>query len=311
MKGPATYAPVAVVDVGSHALLGLVAARGDGGRPIAVAEWARFGRLGEGLGADGALTRESLARNAELLDEFATFARHHGALRVDAVGTSALRRASNAGALVARAASSGVTLTVIDGGTEAALTFAGAMGPFEHDGAPYCVVDVGGGSTELAVGAGTVLARSASLEVGSVRLQRAYFSQDRATPAEMMDATRAIDDALDDAGLTLPARLVALAGTAWSVAALIHDLDDATPDAVHGRTVPRGALDALVARLAGTTAEERRSMPGVPAERAPYMTAGALVLARVAARAAAPSIAIARGGVRFGLAARALDHQGA
>jgi exopolyphosphatase / guanosine-5'-triphosphate,3'-diphosphate pyrophosphatase len=225
-----------------------------------------------------------------------------------------MRDASNGQRLVERAARElGVQLEVIGGAREASLTFGGALphgtlprGTLPRDTvAPteeLTAIDVGGGSTEIATGRGRELSRAASLDVGSVRLFERHLRTDPPGADEVGALEQAVDAALARSGAAFAGRLVALAGTACTVAAIARGI--ATPDAraVDGIELGADELHGVAERLAKMTFRERRAIPGVPLGRADVIAAGALLLSRIVRRAGADRLTISDGGVRWGLA---------
>src|SRR3954452_17569871 len=140
---------LATIDIGTNTALLLVAS--GGGPDVTVLEdRAEITRLGRGIGQNGALDSEAIARTLTVLREFAAAARRHDA-RIAAIGTEALRRAANAAAFLEPAAEIlGTQVEVIDGEREAALTFRAVVESFADIGrGELIVVDIGGGSTEI------------------------------------------------------------------------------------------------------------------------------------------------------------------
>lgn len=263
-------------------------------------------RLGRGVDAEGQLAEDAIERAMRAMRDVVQRAREvHGVERVVAVGTSAMRDARNRQVLVERASRElGVTLEVIDGAREAALTFRGALPMLAHEGT-ITVVDVGGGSTEIASGRDGVLERSVSLDVGSVRLFERHLRSDPPSRAEIDALLGDVDRAIDTSGARFEGTLVALAGTACTVAAVARGIAPFDAGAVHGASLSRGELSEVGARLASLSIGARRATAGVPPGREDVVAAGALLLERIASRAGAPSMVISNGGVRWGLA---LEH---
>jgi exopolyphosphatase/guanosine-5'-triphosphate,3'-diphosphate pyrophosphatase len=220
-----------------------------------------------------------------------------------------MRDASNAEALVERAARElGVAIEVIDGAREATLTFRGALAGIDHvdPAGALTVVDIGGGSTEIVRGLRGAIERAVSIDVGAVRLFERHLRSDPPRREELAALVADIDRALSDAGVDLSTPLIALAGTACTIAAIaLHAAGaEGVIDAarVHGATIARRELDAIAHALATRTIAERRATPGIAPGREDVIAAGALLLARIAERARAESIVASSGGVRWGLA---------
>ncbi|HEX8385933.1 MAG TPA: exopolyphosphatase, partial [Rubricoccaceae bacterium] len=170
---------VCAIDVGTNTVQSLVADVTADGRLAVVEDEERFARLGQGVDASRRLAPEAMDRAVACLRAALDTAARLGAERVVVGATSASRDATNVADLVARVRRElGIEYRVLPGEAEAALSFRGALGRWADapDG-PVVVVDIGGGSTEVALGtrAAGVTAR-VSLDVGSVRLTERHFS---------------------------------------------------------------------------------------------------------------------------------------
>lgn len=238
-------------------------------------------RLGEGLRAAGPLAPEAVARTLAAVAEFMVVVRERNAALV-AIATSAVRRASDAAAFAECMRSlSGVPLQVLTGRVEAEASFRGATYGAAHDGARVAVVDVGGGSTECAVGRDGALEQALSLEVGSVRVAELFPDMLGTAPGEPARAAAAaarlyVGEVLAPLRtLAGTRRVCCVAGTPLTVGAILLE---SNVDAVSGVVLSRTQLDATIARLLDLTLERRRVVPGMLPQRADILPAGALVL---------------------------------
>jgi exopolyphosphatase/guanosine-5'-triphosphate,3'-diphosphate pyrophosphatase len=313
----------ATIDVGTNTTL-LLVARPRPGRPAAdaevLAEAAEITRLGRGIGADGKLGDEGIARTLEALDRYSAVARTHQAT-VAAIGTEALRRAPNAGVFLDEAARRlGVPVEVIDGEREAALTFRAVAESFpaEVAAARALVVDIGGGSTELVVSERGAVTFRRSLPIGSVRLHERHVRHDPPETSELRAITADVEAVLETAaqafavgsGSPGPAGsgspsaatlLVGVAGTVTSLSAMSLGLRSYDPARVHGSRLGAEALEAQIARLARATQAEREQMAGLDPKRADVILAGALILQAIVRRAGAVEVRVSDRGIRWGL----------
>ena len=273
---------VAVVDIGTNSTRLLIADVGDG----QVGERERrttITRLGQDLEATGRLADAAMERVSDALTEYRELIDRHGAERVVAVATSAMRDAENGPAFRDRIRERfDVDARTISGDEEARLTFLGATaeGPA---GAGTLVIDIGGGSTEYVTGsAGRSPDFHVSTRMGSVRQTERHLRSDPPAQAELAalaaDA-RAIVESEVPADVREPVEHgIAVAGTATSLAAIDQELDPYDPDRVHGYRLGRDACERLVAELAALTLAERRGVPGLHPDRAPTIVAGAVIL---------------------------------
>jgi len=292
---------LASIDIGTNTTLLLVA--GTDPSVAVLEERAEITRLGRGIGREGALDPEAIARTLAVLREYAATARRHGA-RIAAVGTEALRRAPNATAFLGPAAEIlGTEVEVIDGEREAALTFRAVVESFPdaHRG-QLVVVDIGGGSTEIVLATDGRVEFRTSVPLGSVRLTEAFVRHDPPARADQDAIAAAVDDAVRAVPFSSrPATLVGVAGTVTSLAAMALELATYDPARVHGHRLSRGDLGRQLARLAAATQAERERIVGLDPRRADVIFAGAVILERIAAAAGAAEVLVSDRGIRWGL----------
>lgn len=305
---------VATIDIGTNSVLLLVAAR-DGEHVRPLLERATITRLGEGVDATGELSPDARART---LDCLADYARELAPFEVDAiaaVGTSAMRDARGGAAFceeVERVL--GVRPEVVSGEREARLTFDGALMGLDPEGV-LAVFDIGGGSTEIIVGArvgrgrGT-LARAVSLDVGAVRLTERHVRHDPPTREEL-DAIRSdVRRALTSAPSLQGRPLVGVAGTVTTLTAYVHGVAPYDARRVHGALLARSELGSAIERLASMTLEERRLEAAIEPKRADVIVAGAVIADAICEAAGADRLLASDRGVRWGLALECLDALG-
>lgn len=304
---PAQPGARAAIDIGSNSLLLLVRdARGE-----TVHDEATVVGLGKGLGDRGLFRPDRMDAALEVLRRYAQTARGLGvpAEQVAAVATSAARRALNAATFFERVkAETGLAVRVIPGEEEARLTWLGALDGLPVPLGSVAVVDLGGGSTEVVVGEGERLQLRTSLELGSVRLTEAWFGEHptRYDPRDLSRLRAHVDAACQQ---LRPARhprsVVAVAGTATTLAAMNLELTAWDRDKVHGSRLTRADLRRWIDRLLPSEPAERRQLAAVSPERADFLLAGACVLEAVLTALQRESLLISDGGVRHGVLADA------
>lgn len=298
---------IATIDIGTNTTLLLVARRGADAEPEVLDQQAEITRLGRGIGKDGRLGAEGIARTLEVLRGYAAIAARHDA-PIAAIGTEALRRAPNAADFLVPAAEIlGGAVEVIAGDREAALTFRSVAEsfPVEVAAGRVAMVDIGGGSTEVIVSERGEVRFRHSFPVGSVRLHERHIHHDPATPDERAAVEAEVATTLGDAARELGRApvdlLVGVAGTVTSLAAMSMDLSTYDPARVHGSRLADAALDAQIARLAGATQAQREQMAGLDPKRADVILAGALLLREIVRMAAVPEVRVSDRGIRWGL----------
>lgn len=272
---------VAAVDCGTNSTR-LLIARVDGAGVHPVARAGRITRMGAGVDADGLLGAAAIGRVTAVLGEYARWWADVGVDRVAVTATSAARDAANVDDLrTAVHDVIGVDPVVLTGAQEAALTFAGATAGLRGR---RVVCDIGGGSTELVVGDGAAQ-QWTSMPLGSVRLTERHLHTDPPMPAEygaLLADVDAVLRAQPDAFAAVDGEpLIAVAGTALTVAAVAlahHDDDFAAVDGTH---LSRRAVAAVAEELAWLPSSDRLAYGPITPGREDLVVAGCLLLARL------------------------------
>ena len=244
--------------------------------------------LGEGVDATRKLKPEAMQRVAKVIKGYQRILDENPSpdgrgIKVIALATSASRDAENAAEFVDMLAGLGITLSVISGDQEAALSFAGASAEFS--GEHIFVVDIGGGSTEVVAGsAGCEPHWSHSFDVGCRRITEKFLRADPPLPAELARAREEIAEtmrpyfaAIQSDGF-IPERLVAVAGTATSVVSIHQQMKVYDSARVHKAIINRAVLLEICQRLSLLPLNQRREIVGLDPDRAPVMVAGLIIL---------------------------------
>lgn len=298
---------IAAIDIGSNSIHLTLARVGEAHIEI-VGSLKDSARLARHLDGDGCLSREGVERAVTTLRRFHDEAAAHGAL-VRATATAALRAARNVDDVLARIRrDAGVEVQLISGHEEARLTYLGVLhGLPELRDVPALFADVGGGSTEVAVGRQGRLLASASVAVGSAVVAHRLLGPDPVGRKQVERARRALRRRLaacvqevKAAGFT---RAVATGGTIQRVARVAIGLEGGSvPIDVHGLSLTRDVLGRVVHRLAhAPTQTERQRIPGMEADRADSLLGGALILQVLADELALDQWIVSMTALRTGL----------
>ena len=283
---------VAAVDVGSNSVRLLVL--DDAG--ARVLRRITTTRLAEGVDRTGRLADAAITRTVTALEVFRETWLAAGVptdpAHVSIAATSAVRDAADRDRFLAAVlAAVGVPVDVISGEEEARLGFTGASGAVPSED-PCLVIDVGGGSTELVIGREGAVLASVSMQLGCVRLTERDLHSDPPSDGERRAAVATAEQVLTDGLAVLSGRLaahrltlddvrtvVAVAGTATTLAALHLGLDAYEESRIHGTEVDRASLDLLTERLTRMTVAERAALGPVQPGRGEVLHGGAIVLA--------------------------------
>ena len=296
---------IAAIDIGSNSIRQIVAdVSADGGISV-VDEMKSAPRLGADVDLTGVLGGAAMAMAASAIGRMATLARQLGARRIEAVATSAVRDAANGAEFAARVRQeAGLTLRIIDGRDEARLSWLSALAHFDLGMGRTVVMDIGGGSLELALAGDGVLDDLVSLPFGALRLTERYLAGG-VTHAVLRELRRDVRRALRD---VLPRRdwrgatLIGSGGTFTNLAGMhLARRGMVSARNVHATAVPRVELEHILDGLATMPPDERRATAGLNPERADIIVAGLAVAAEVLARLESREVVVSRYGIREGL----------
>ncbi|HEY5267158.1 MAG TPA: hypothetical protein VIJ40_10120 [Acidimicrobiales bacterium] len=243
-------------------------------------------RLSQGVDESGLLLPEAKERSFKVLRHYRDACDASGVTRGLLVATSAVRDARNGAEFLSQAHHiMGFDAKILDGDQEAAYSFAGATATLPEVDQATMIVDVGGGSTELALRVDGALA-SYSMQLGCVRVTERALGRGVVSAQSDAAARSMIETELDRAFLAVPAfarvvsnvRLIGLAGTVSTLAQLDAGLEHYDRDVVHLRRLSRSTLQHWRDLLATETPEVRLTHPGMVAGREDVLVAGLYVL---------------------------------
>ena len=296
---------IAAIDIGSNSIRQIVADVSPDGTIRVIDEMKAAPRLGAGMAATNELSAEAMDRAVDALGRMSALARSAGAERVEAVATSAVRDASNGPEFLRRVKIvTGLTVKLLSGEEEARLGFLSAIAHFDLAVGRTVVMDIGGGSLELALSAGGVVDRLLSFPFGAVRLTEQFLgmSPRRRDVAELRREVRA------ELRRRLPARewrgaqVIGSGGTFTNLAGMhLARNDVVAARTVHATKVSRAELEQIIDALVAMSPGERLKMAGLNRERADIILAGLCVAAEVVARLDARELVVSRYGIREGL----------
>ena len=278
---------VAVLDIGTNSTRLLIADVDPTGRVAEIERHSAVTRLGEGVDTDGRLKQAAIDRVCGVLDGYAGHVRDRRCQAARAVMTSAVRDAANGPDFVRLVGDRyEVDARAITGAEEARLTFRGAMSERRPDpGQSTLVVDVGGGSTELIIGAADEISFHVSLQAGVVRQTERHLPADPPTTTQLRalrrDVRALIKRHVPSAERRRPTAAIAVAGTATSCAAIDQGLRVYDSARVHGYPIDLTTARLLLARVAGVPLPARRTIRGLHPDRAPTIIAGIAILVEV------------------------------
>ncbi|TYP50876.1 Ppx/GppA phosphatase family protein [Thermosediminibacter litoriperuensis] len=272
----------AVIDLGSNSVR-LLVAEVEGGRVMPVFKDLVTTRLGEGVAETGLLSPESMESTLTAVLEFQKAALFAGCERITAFATSAVREAGNGQEFLKSIKERvGIEVRLLSGQEEAELSFLGAREGLGLQGQAL-VVDIGGGSTELALGSEKV-EMSVSLPMGAVRWTQRFLKSDPPQAEEITALRHEARSLLSNfkdrfGGMKSPQGVTAVGvgGTLTSLAAVSLELKEYHWSKVHGCVLGLDAMEAITGKLCRLAPLERKKIAGLAPGRADIIAAGALI----------------------------------
>ena len=302
---PAPQPRLAAIDVGTNTMRLTVAEVQDDDTYRILDEEREMVRLGEKLDRTGRISDAAIERGLAALGKMKAIADGFKITELRATATSAVREASNGPSFVREAwRQHKVRIEVISGEEEAQLAFRTASRHFDFQGRPTAVVDIGGGSVEVILSAGTAIDHVYSLPLGAVRVTERLVRSDPLRPKHWKEMKKEIDRAIWTV-IRRPAHraelMIGSGGTFTSLAHMSKWEREGRHGSVQGYVLTPAEIIHLLGRLRKTPLEARREIPGLSSDRADIIVAGASVIARLVRGLDSQQIMVNERGIRDGL----------
>jgi exopolyphosphatase/guanosine-5'-triphosphate,3'-diphosphate pyrophosphatase len=275
---------VAAIDCGTNSIRLLIADI-DGSNFREIYRTMEIVRLGQGVDQNKAFHPDAIARTLAAVDLFAQEISKRGVEQIRFCATSATRDATNRELFIDGVKERlGIEPEVISGDEEARLSFIGATKEFAASDAPFLVVDIGGGSTEFVYGHSEV-EFAKSVNIGCVRMSERHFTHDLPDSGQVASATEDIDEAIAQAAKIVPITkaktLIAVAGTATTVAAAALDLPTYDRYSIHLSRISSTQVHKVSEIFLAMDRDQRSNLGYMHPGRVDVIAAGALVLSEV------------------------------
>jgi exopolyphosphatase/guanosine-5'-triphosphate,3'-diphosphate pyrophosphatase len=302
-----------VLDVGSNTVHLLVVDAHPGARPLPAHSHKVELRLAQLLDDSGAIGRDGVDKLIAVIHDALQAAEDKGVEELLPFATSAVREAGNADDVLKRVKDeTGVELQVLSGAEEARLTFLATRRWFGWSAGKLLVLDIGGGSLEIAYGIDEEPDAAVSLPLGAGRLTAAWLPGDPPAPDDVRALRRHVRAQIartvgEFARFGAPDHVVATSKTFKQLARIGGAARSAEGLYVQ-RELKRSSLESWVPRLAAMTTAERAELPGVSEGRAAQLLAGALVAEGAMDLFGVETLEICPWALREGIILRRLDH---
>jgi exopolyphosphatase/guanosine-5'-triphosphate,3'-diphosphate pyrophosphatase len=298
---------IAAIDLGSNSLhLVIVEVTASGGFRVIDRE-KEMVRLGAGTLSRGHLTAAAMRAGMEVLARYKRIAENHGVDKILAVATSAVREAANGEDFLERIGrETGLWPKAISGEEEARLIYLAALHSVHLEGKRALVIDIGGGSVELALGVGNALEHTVSEKLGVLRMSEQFAKSDPLSSRDEQRLVAHLDRALGLHGPRIRESgfetAVGTSGTILALGALARDLEAGSSQAsLHHVTVTAESLHALRKRLVASDLRARLKMPRLDEARADIIVSGAVILDTLLARLGVRELVLCEWALREGI----------
>jgi exopolyphosphatase/guanosine-5'-triphosphate,3'-diphosphate pyrophosphatase len=296
---------VAAIDCGTNSIRLLIADI-TGNNFKEVLRTMEIVRLGQGVDQNKAFHPDAIDRTLKAVELFRDQIASKGVEKIRFCATSATRDASNRNLFIDGVRDIlGIEVEVIPGEEEAELSFIGATKELRQSDAPFLVVDIGGGSTEFVFGSEKV-EFAKSVNIGCVRMSERHLNTQPPSMAQIAQAIVDIDIAITQAAVVVPITtaktLVAVAGTATTVAAAALELTDYDRHLIHLSRISSDKVHKVAASFQSMDKDQIASLGFMHPGRVDVITAGSLVLSRIMAATGAAEFVASESDILDGMA---------
>ncbi len=301
---------ISSIDIGTNTILLLIADVDANSIVRVVHDQQVIARLGKGVDEHHVINQETFHRAADFLRSYHETSGKFQSEKIIAVGTSALRDASNKKEFcefILRTV--GISIEILSGNDEAEWTYRGALVGINTSTESFTVLDIGGGSTEIISGVGSQILNKVSLDIGCVRATERLLHRSPPTEREIVETRELIRNNLKQVSFarTGVSRAIGVAGTVTTLAAMHLQLEQYDPNQVHGYELHYNDILQSFHSLEGKTYEEIKSIPQISAGRADVILAGVIILLEFMETAGLEKITVSDRGLRYGIILREIE----
>jgi exopolyphosphatase/guanosine-5'-triphosphate,3'-diphosphate pyrophosphatase len=296
---------ISAIDIGSNSIRQTIADVSPTGTIRVVDEMKAAPRLGAGLYENGTLSEIAIQNALSTLGRMATLANQLGVKRTEVVATSAVRDAANGEAFLKQVKSeTGLKVRILHGEDEARLSFRSALAHFDLGVGRAVVMDIGGGSLELALSEDGLVERLISMPFGAIQMTERYLGPD-AKKKSLRKLRKHVRQELRrqlSARHWHTSRIFCSGGTFTTLASIyLARVGMESAKTVHGTVIPRVELEHIIDMLRNMSLAERQGVAGLNAARSDIILGGLAVAAEVALRAEAKELVVSAYGIREGI----------
>jgi exopolyphosphatase / guanosine-5'-triphosphate,3'-diphosphate pyrophosphatase len=296
---------IATIDIGTNTVLLLIADIENGNIKTLSYE-QRTPRIGKNIDSEGIIGKPAFTRVIDVFTEYQKIINELQPEKTVAFGTSALREAANQNEFIEYIKNeTGINIEILEGKEEAYWAYRGAISGIASD-KKMIVIDIGGGSTDIAEGTFKEVTCTNSLNVGAVRITERYFRNNPPTVTEIQLATDFIKNSMSKLAQCSfeDASLIGVAGTPTTLASIDQGITRFDVTKISGYNLSFDSINSIFLKLCKMRTEEIRALSDATEGRADIITAGTLILTEFMKLGNFSSITVSERGVRYGIAIR-------
>ncbi|MCB0327682.1 MAG: hypothetical protein KDD52_08705 [Bdellovibrionales bacterium] len=287
---------IASLDLGTNTLLLMVSERSSDGTLKVIEDRHEVVRLGQGLEESGIINDQAIERTLAALIGMKEVWEKYACDSVYLCATAALREAKNAEEVRKKISDTiGIETEILAKNEEVRLTYRSVLADLDHED-PSMVVDIGGGSTEIAWGLGSRFDGGRSLSFGTVKLLESFMKNN-----DLEGARAHIESKLERIPPLPPLQhYYGTAGSYTQLAALIYELEPYSAQTVDMKVIKKETLETWIQKLSTLSLDEIQNLPGVNPKRADVLLSGALIVETLMRRFGLQEFVVRDRGIRFG-----------
>jgi len=293
---------IAVIDIGTNSIKFCIVKKHNGNLiPILDSVYAT--RIGENFRQTGEISSEAMERNIHVIQKLCEQSRQSGVSRIIAIGTMIFRSAINADIFIYKVQSfCGINIHVLSGDEEARFSYMAAMSSIHNISGNICVMDTGGGSTELTFGKNNNISKSLSFDIGAVLLTESFCINDPVKEQDLKMMWHHIQQTINLYEIAQAInKLIGSCGAITTMAAVKYRLSKYDSDVIHGSILTQNDVLNQIDLYASKTIHQRRQIIGIQSGRADIALAGACIVKYVMEQLQCNQIIVCDRGVRYGV----------
>jgi len=293
---------IAVIDIGTNSIKYCVAQKNNGIiTPIIDSVYVT--RIGENFFQTGMISVSAMERNLKMIHDLCNQSRQTGVSKIIAIGTMIFRQAANADIFIQKVQyQCGIRIHVLSGEDEARLSYLAAISSIDDISGDICVLDTGGGSTELTFGKDQIISKKLSFNIGAVILTETCCKHDPVTHHDIDLIYNQIHNTINlNDTIKSVHYLIGSCGAITTMAAVKFQMHDYDPNLIHGVRLTRNDILEQIKRFASKTICQRTQIQGIQKGREDIVLAGACIVEYIMSQLHCDQIIVCDRGIRYGV----------